>query len=151
MKVKKIIIAAGGTGGHVFPALCLARELKNNGHNVMFATDKRGLKYLSEFRTNAIIQKINTSSRLKLYFSLVINILFCLFRIMRIKPDLVIGFGGYPSVPFVFAAQILKVKTVIHEQNAIIGKANKLLSKMADLVVTSFTETKGLQRSKKVL
>lgn len=149
--MKKIVVAAGGTGGHVFPALCLARELKNNGHNVIFATDKRGLKYLSEFKTNPIIQKINTSSRFKLYFSLVINILFCLFRIMRIKPDLVIGFGGYPAVPIVFAAQILKVKTVIHEQNAIIGKANKLLSKMADLVVTSFPGTKGLQRSKKVL
>ena len=148
---KKIIIAAGGTGGHVFPAVCLAKELKSKGYNITFATDKRGLKYLGNFQNNAIIQKINTSSRLKLYFSLLFNVISKMFHVKHFKPKLVIGFGGYPSVPFVLAAQLLSIKTIIHEQNAVIGKANKLLSKMANLIITSFPKTKGITQSNKVL
>ncbi len=158
MKNKKIIIAAGGTGGHVFPAVCLAKELEKKNYSIIFATDKRGLKYLGNFQNNAIIQKIDTSSRLKLYFSLIVNIILSMFHMRskrgeakHLKPKLVIGFGGYPSVPFGLAAQLLKTKTIIHEQNAVIGKANKLLSKMASLVITSFPKTKGIMESNKVI
>ena len=151
MKNNNIIIAAGGTGGHVFPAVCLAKELKKKNYNIIFATDKRGLKYLGDFQNSAIIQKINTSSRVKLYFSLLINVILKVFHIKYLKPSLVIGFGGYPAVPFVLAAQLLRIKTIIHEQNAVIGKANKLLSKMANLVITSFPETIGIEKSDKVV
>ena len=139
-----VIIASGGTGGHVFPAVCLADELTKRGYGVMFATDKRGAKYLGKYANNAIIQNIYTSSRLKLYRSLIFNIFKYFFKIIFLKPKIVIGFGGYPSVPFVLIAQILGIKTAIHEQNAVIGKANALLSRKATMIVTSFPNTKGL-------
>lgn len=150
MKNEKILIVAGGTGGHVFPAVCLAKELKNKGYSIIFATDRRGLKYLGNFQNNAIVQKINTSSRSRLYFSLLFNVVLKLFHVKHLAPKLVIGFGGYPSVPFVFAAQLLRIKTILHEQNAVIGKANKLLSKMANLIITSFPKTKGIAQSNKI-
>ncbi|MDR0942643.1 MAG: undecaprenyldiphospho-muramoylpentapeptide beta-N-acetylglucosaminyltransferase [Holosporales bacterium] len=147
---KTIIIAAGGTGGHVFPALCLAREFKKSGYDVIFSTDARGFAYLAEFQNDAIVQDIKTSSRLKLYVSLIFNVLKSMPRLLKLKPSIVVGFGGYPSAPFIFASQILGIKTVIHEQNAVIGKANKLLSKMASQVLTSFKNTKGISKGAKV-
>jgi UDP-N-acetylglucosamine--N-acetylmuramyl-(pentapeptide) pyrophosphoryl-undecaprenol N-acetylglucosamine transferase len=141
-----VVMAAGGTGGHVFPALCLARELQKRGLAVIFATDKRGAKYLAEFKDTAIVYDINTAARSLLYLSLIYCIIKSVFAFLKMKPKIVIGFGGYPSIPFVFAAQILKIKTAIHEQNAVVGKANRLLSKKADMVFTAFEETKGFSR-----
>jgi UDP-N-acetylglucosamine--N-acetylmuramyl-(pentapeptide) pyrophosphoryl-undecaprenol N-acetylglucosamine transferase len=148
---KTVVITAGGTGGHVFPALCLARELKKNRCDVIFSTDTRGFVYLAEFKDTAIVQNIRTSSRIRLYISLVFNTLKSVRQLLKIKPGIVIGFGGYPSVPFVLASQLLRIKTVIHEQNAIVGKANKLLYKMAFQILTSFENTKGLPKCSKVL
>lgn len=144
-----IIIASGGTGGHVFPAVCLANELNERGYKVVFATDKRGSKYLGQYADSAIIQNISTSSRLGLYFSLILNILKYFFKVILFKPKMVIGFGGYPSVPFVLIAQVLGIKTAIHEQNAVIGKANALLSRHATIIATSFPKTRGLMLTTK--
>ena len=148
---KKITIAAGGTGGHVFPAVCLANELRSRGYDIVFVTDKRGKKYLNDEGYPIVVQDINTSSRGKLYVSLIKSVLFSFFKLFKNKPDCVIGFGGYPSVPFVFASQLLGIKTIIHEQNAVIGKANKLLSKLATRIITSFNDTKYLNKTNKVV
>jgi UDP-N-acetylglucosamine--N-acetylmuramyl-(pentapeptide) pyrophosphoryl-undecaprenol N-acetylglucosamine transferase len=146
---KRILITSGGTGGHVFPALCVAKELKKRGYDIVFSTDTRGFRYIENFKDSIIIQKIHTDSRAKLCISLLINTSKSLFRIFKIKPELVIGFGGYPSVPFLLSAQLLGIKTFVHEQNAIIGKANKFLSKMATKIITSFPETKKLSQNEK--
>ena len=146
---KLIIIASGGTGGHVFPAVCLANELKQRGYDILFATDRRGIKYLGEYTNTAIIQHLSTSSRLKLYLSLVLNIIKYFFKIVLLRPKLVIGFGGYPSVPFVLIAQILRIKTAIHEQNAVIGKANTILARKATIIAASFPDTKKLLYAQK--
>ena len=148
---KKIIIAAGGTGGHVFPAICVANALKTKGCDVRFSTDRRGMKYLGIYENSAIIQIVNTSSRARLYASLLKNTLKSFFKLLKNRPDCVIGFGGYPSVPYVLAAQILGIKTIIHEQNAVVGKANKLLSKLANRVIMSFEKVKGLPVSSKTV
>lgn len=141
-----IIIAAGGTGGHVFPAVAVANKLKDTSeYDVKFATDKRGVQYLGSYKNTAIVQNIVTKNRYLLYFSLIINVLKSVFYLLKNRPICVVGFGGYPSVPFTLAAQILKIKTIIHEQNAVIGKANKLLSKFASKILTSFQKTKFLQ------
>ncbi len=146
--MKKIIIAAGGTGGHVFPAMCVADELMEK-FAICFATDKRGFKYLGRYQHNAIIQPVILKNRLLLYVSLIWGIAKALWRLVLDRPQYVIGFGGYPSVPFVFAAQILRIKTIIHEQNAVLGKANKLLAKMVNLVILSFPiKTPSLRNSK---
>ncbi len=134
----------------MFPAVCLADELKKRGYEVLFATDRRGVKYLGEYANNAIVQSIVTSSRIKLYFSLIFNIFKYFFKIIRLNPAMVVGFGGYPSVPFVLLAQILGKKTAIHEQNAVIGKANALLSRKATITATSFPNTKGLAQTSKI-
>lgn len=145
---RTIIIAAGGTGGHVFPAICLAEELEQRGFKVVFATDLRGLKYLGRFEQAAIVQNIGTSSRCGLYVGILISFFKSFFKIWKLKPVLVVGFGGYPSVPFLAAAQLMRIKTVIHEQNAIAGKANAFLSKLARLVFTSFPNTLGFDHVK---
>ncbi|MDR0630694.1 MAG: glycosyltransferase, partial [Holosporales bacterium] len=144
---KRILIAAGGTGGHVFPASCLAHALKKN--EITFATDQRGIKYINSFN-QVIIQNIKTTPRTMLYASLLINTLKSFIYLIKNRQNIVIGFGGYASIPFLIAAQSLGIKTVIHEQNAIIGKANKLLSKFAFKIVTSFENTKGLSPSNKI-
>jgi UDP-N-acetylglucosamine--N-acetylmuramyl-(pentapeptide) pyrophosphoryl-undecaprenol N-acetylglucosamine transferase len=146
-----VVVAAGGTGGHVFPAICVARELSKSKFNVVFATDQRGKRYLDEFESTAVVQKINTSSRLFLYISVLLNIFRAAVYLLRKRVKLVVGFGGYPSVPFVFAAQLLGIKTIIHEQNAVIGRANKLLAKMSTKVITSFDVVKNLSPTKNVL
>lgn len=149
MNNNTIIFAAGGTAGHVFPAMCVARELKKRKYNIIFATDKRGLKYLEEFKDSAIVHDVNTKSRYGLYVSLLKNIAISMWTNLKISPKIIIGFGGYPSVPITLAGQILFFKTLIHEQNAIIGKANKLLSKFANKVLLSFEHTRGVENTKK--
>ncbi len=146
----RIIIASGGTGGHVFPATVLGDELLSRGYEVVFATDKRGLKYLGKFADAGIVQNIKTKSRPILYITLLYNTLIALCKIIKLRPNLIVGFGGYPSVPFVLAGQLLKYKTIIHEQNAVIGKANLLLSKFATMILTSFQNTLLLKLKKNV-
>ena len=137
----KIVIAAGGTGGHVFPALCVADELQQRGCEIIFITDQRGKKYI---KSEAIVYKILNKNRFYLYISILLNFIKIFFRFLIKRPDCVIGFGGYPSVAPVLAAQVLRIKNFIHEQNAIAGQANKLLAKFATAVFTSFPKTSGL-------
>ncbi|MDR1609811.1 MAG: UDP-N-acetylglucosamine--N-acetylmuramyl-(pentapeptide) pyrophosphoryl-undecaprenol N-acetylglucosamine transferase [Holosporales bacterium] len=146
-----VVIAAGGTGGHVFPATCLARALLDGGVRVAFCTDRRGTAYVGDMACPVIEQSITTSSRYLMYVSLVINTIMRVWTLFRLRPQVVVGFGGYPSVPPVLAAQMLRIKTVIHEQNAVVGLANRLLSRMATKVLTSFPKTAGLRSTEKVI
>jgi UDP-N-acetylglucosamine--N-acetylmuramyl-(pentapeptide) pyrophosphoryl-undecaprenol N-acetylglucosamine transferase len=143
------MIAAGGTGGHVFPAICFARELLSEGLKVSFCTDRRGATYLGNLACPVIEQNIATSSRYLMYMSLVSNTLKKMWMLYKLRPQVVVGFGGYPSVPPVLAAQMLGIKSIIHEQNAVVGLANKLLSKMATKVLTSFPQTMGLRSTER--
>lgn len=140
-KDKVIIFAAGGTGGHVFPAVSLADEMVSRGYRCMFITDNRGIKYLPDkYKLDAYKFYSRTYPRILLYMFLILNIarFFVKFLFCRKKIGMVVGFGGYPSVPPTFAAQILGIKTVVHEQNAVIGKANALLCRMANIAIMSF-------------
>jgi UDP-N-acetylglucosamine--N-acetylmuramyl-(pentapeptide) pyrophosphoryl-undecaprenol N-acetylglucosamine transferase len=146
-----VVIAAGGTGGHVFPAVYLAKALLNAGIRVTFCTDKRGAAYVGDLACQVIEQCIVTSPRNLMYISLAVNTIMRVWTLFRLRPQVVVGFGGYPSVPFVLAAQVLGIKTIIHEQNAVIGLANRLLSKMATKVLTSFPKTSGMRHSEKAI
>ncbi|MDR1034979.1 MAG: undecaprenyldiphospho-muramoylpentapeptide beta-N-acetylglucosaminyltransferase [Holosporales bacterium] len=145
----KIAIVAGGTGGHVFPALCIADRLALEGIDVLFVTDRRGDRYLGSFGGRKIVQNIDTSTRIKLYGSLVLYFIRSIICLLRNRVDCVIGFGGYPSAPFVLAAQVLRIKTIIHEQNALLGRANRLLSILARKILISFPDTKHLKVSER--
>lgn len=140
------VLSGGGTGGHLFPALSLADEIEFTGHKALLVTDNRGVVFFkhndrSPSLVCTIVRKHWLFGKLIYPFSLGFQILKCLFWLRKIKPSVVIGFGGYPSFPCVFAAQCLKIPTVLHEGNAFLGKANRCLLKRAKKIALSFPPT----------
>ena len=145
-----IILAAGGTGGHVFPAEALARELLGRGWRVVLFTDKRGGKFGDDLTVP--FHHIRASSLGKNLFSKVrgllemgVGVLQARHLISKLKPDAVVGFGGYPSLPPLFAAAQAGIPIVLHEQNAVLGRANRALLSRAKFVATSFPHVAGLK------
>lgn len=150
-KIKKILLVSGGTGGHIFPAVALADELKNQSIPYGFATDSRGLEFLNKTEhTTDIVSNIKRFShswgKIVYPLSMGLELFKCLIRLILNRPAAVVGFGGYPSVPCVLAAQILRIPTIIHEGNALLGKANRFLAKYAKAVCLSFELTKHAQK-----
>ena len=143
-----IILAAGGTGGHIFPALAVAETLQAHGHRVTLFTDKRGepmvegkisyrlIRSASPFKSGLLAKLGGLAS---LSFGLVQSILAMLAR----RPACVIGFGGYPSLAPILAGRLMRATCLLHEQNAVMGRANRLLGKWAHHVALSFAVTKG--------
>lgn len=153
MTARPILLAAGGTGGHLFPAAALGQELKRRGYEVELATDERAEKYGVEFPARAIhrIPSATFGSRSPLAMAKTFARLFkgylkARHLLSEIDPLAVIGFGGYPTLPPIMAARSLGIPTAIHEQNAVMGRANRLLSRFADRVALSFSPTKRLHR-----
>ncbi len=153
-RTSHIILAAGGTGGHVFPAAALKQELLRRGHEVTLITDSRGYQYREDFE-DIKVRKINSVALSDLG---VFGKLLALPRIigsisdakfilkgMKRPPGIVVGFGGYPAFPTIKAALSLGIPTCIHEQNAVLGRVNRHLAKSVDAVALSFEKT---QKSK---
>ncbi|MHA1517362.1 MAG: undecaprenyldiphospho-muramoylpentapeptide beta-N-acetylglucosaminyltransferase [Alphaproteobacteria bacterium] len=148
-----ILLAAGGTGGHLFPATALAQELTRRGFAVELATDERAEQYGSDFPARAIytVPSATFTSRaplavLKTFGRLGKGFLRARRLLEMVQPHVVVGFGGYPTLPPIMAARSLAIPTVLHEQNAVMGRANRLLSRFADAVALSFPSTKYLRR-----
>ena len=147
---KTIILAAGGTGGHLFPAEALALELVERGHKVVIITDMRGNAFKSlgnrvDIHTvKAATLKAGIVSKMLAVLDMGIGILQSLRLLKKYKPAVIVGFGGYPSFPGVFAGQLLKIPTILHEQNAVLGKANVWLANKAVRIATSLPDTKGV-------
>ena len=149
---KKILIATGGTGGHIFPAYSLAIYLKSNNYNVNLTTDERGSKYLKNF-DNLKIKKISSSplvkkSIFKFIFSINIIILAIIRSLLYLilnRPSIIFGMGGYSSFPVCIAASILRIKFIIYENNLILGKANKYLLPFAEKIFVSYNELEGIK------
>ena len=142
-----VLLSAGGTGGHLFPAQSLAEELVRRGWAVDLATDERADKYGARFpaRLVHIIASETVRSRsplalLKTALALGRGFLQSLAVIRRIRPAVVVGFGGYPTVPPMMAALFLRRPTILHEQNAVMGRANARLAPKATRIATSFTD-----------
>lgn len=151
MTAPHILLAAGGTGGHVFPAEALASELIGRGYRLGLVTDKRGKAYggaLGKLETHHIlaggIAGKSVPARIKSIVELGLGTLQAWRLIKRLKPDAIVGFGGYASVPTMMAATFTQVPTAIHEQNALLGRANRLLAGRVDMIATSFADTKGI-------
>jgi UDP-N-acetylglucosamine--N-acetylmuramyl-(pentapeptide) pyrophosphoryl-undecaprenol N-acetylglucosamine transferase len=149
---RPILLAAGGTGGHLFPAAALAQELQRRGYAVELATDIRAEKYGVEFPARAIhrIPSATLTSRNPIavattFIELGIGFFGARRLLKTIAPQAVIGFGGYPTLPPIIAARSLKIPTAIHEQNAVMGRANRLLSRFVDRIALSFKPTKLLR------
>ncbi|NCO02669.1 MAG: undecaprenyldiphospho-muramoylpentapeptide beta-N-acetylglucosaminyltransferase [Alphaproteobacteria bacterium] len=150
---KQILISAGGTGGHMFPAEALARDLIGRGYRVALATDIRGRKYepfadgIPVYVLKSGSLKSGILSKFGTLISLALGTLQAKSLVRKLKPAVVIGFGGYPSFPAVYAAQKARVATIIHEQNAVLGKANAVLAKRADRIALSWPKVGGIDES----
>ena len=130
----KVLIAVGGTGGHVFPGYNLAKYLINENFQVELVTDKRGYKYLENFkkiRINILPSKPLIKKNIFLLLSSLVFVSYSFFRsfiyLILKRPKVVFGMGGYASFPTCLAARMLGIKLIIYENNLIIGKANKYL------------------------
>ncbi|AWK87515.1 undecaprenyldiphospho-muramoylpentapeptide beta-N-acetylglucosaminyltransferase [Azospirillum thermophilum] len=143
---KTIILAAGGTGGHFFPAEALARELLARGRTVTLVTDRRGqafgdgLPEVPVHRIRAASPAGGIAGKLKGGLQLLLGILEARALLRRLDPAAVVGFGGYPSVPTVFAAGQARLPVLLHEQNAVLGRANRMLMQSARRLATAFAE-----------
>jgi len=156
MTLSNILLAAGGTGGHVFPAVATAQELTKRGYKVYFATDKRGEKYLKnigfEYRViSSASPGGNVFKRGTALLKLLWGMMQSNFYFAKIKPKLVIGFGGYPSFPPMIAARFNFIKTILHEQNSHLGKANRFLSRHATVTAISFPKTQAAPSTAKLV
>ena len=156
---KNIIIAASGTGGHIYPGMVLAKEFKYQGYNPIFFINNNAasieilkfdeFKYIT-FATSGIPRKISFSF-IPFLCKMIISFLKALKQITTLKPVAVIGTGGYVTAPIIFAAKILGKKTFIHEQNTVPGKANILLNKVIDKTFISFNSSEKYFKNKNVI
>jgi UDP-N-acetylglucosamine--N-acetylmuramyl-(pentapeptide) pyrophosphoryl-undecaprenol N-acetylglucosamine transferase len=145
MNTARIVLAAGGTGGHLFPAEALAGALLGRGFNVDLITDERGTGFVGRLAAVPVhriasggIAGKGASTRLRNYMRLMLGVMQSRKLLKRLCPAVAVGFGGYPSVPPILAAQWSRIRTVLHEQNAVAGRANRLLMKRASRVALSF-------------
>ena len=148
---KKVLIATGGTGGHIFPAYSLANFLIKKNFQVKISIDERGKKYQGELKNLEQItipsSPFNKKNILTILLSIFINffgILKSIFVLFSYRPLIVFGMGGYSSFPICIAASILKIKFIIYENNLIIGKANKYLLPFAEKIFVSYKEIENI-------
>ncbi len=145
---KNIIIATGGTGGHIFPAVSLANYLIKIGFNTILTTDIRGLKFINnEFIKNTKI--INSSSLNKeKFFVSIVKIFLAIFNsmifLLKNRPKFIFGMGGYASFPVCFAGIILRIPFIIYENNLLVGKANRYLAPFAKKIFVSYRDIEGI-------
>jgi UDP-N-acetylglucosamine--N-acetylmuramyl-(pentapeptide) pyrophosphoryl-undecaprenol N-acetylglucosamine transferase len=145
-----ILIAAGGTGGHLFPAEALAEALQHRGSDVELVTDRRGEAFAKDFparRVHALPAATPYGKggldKARAGLTLGLGTLKALALVKRLKPAAVVGFGGYPTVAPLLAADLLRVPSILHEQNAVLGRANRFLAKRVDMIATGFAEIGG--------
>ena len=152
---RPILLAAGGTGGHLFPAAALAAALARRGAEVELATDARALKFGGDFPARAIhafpsatTTEAGALAKARAALILGAGLAAAAVKLNRIRPRAVVGFGGYPTVPPLLAASLLRIPTVLHEQNAVMGRANRFLSPWVSAVACGFPGLKGVDQAK---
>lgn len=145
-----VVVTTGGSGGHIFPAEAICAALLETGFRVAFVTDKRGQAFhsLPGVRTYKLLSE--AIARRSLFHKVMGAFkLFCgagqaLILLQKIKPAAVVGVGGYASFPAVLAAHLWGIPVILHEQNAVLGRANRILAKNTRLIATSFSPTKRI-------
>ncbi len=145
--VAPVLVAAGGTGGHLFPAEALATALAQRGISVHLATDRRAARYGGAFAEDAIhvvssatLRARNPLAMARTAALLGAGIVQAAALIGRLQPRAIIGFGGYPSIPPVLAAALRGIPSLIHDANAVIGRANRFLAPRATAIATTFPD-----------
>ncbi|MFD0857604.1 UDP-N-acetylglucosamine--N-acetylmuramyl-(pentapeptide) pyrophosphoryl-undecaprenol N-acetylglucosamine transferase [Roseovarius aquimarinus] len=137
-----IVMAAGGTGGHMFPAQSLAEHMLREGWRVKLSTDARGARYTGGFPHTTRIEQIASASfarggvvaKIAAPLRIAGGVIAAMWRMIRDRPDVVIGFGGYPTIPALAAAWILRIPRAVHEQNGVLGRVNRAFASRVDAV-----------------
>jgi len=153
-----LIIAAGGTGGHMFPAQSLAEVMLARGWRVKLSTDARGARYAGGFPDAVEINQVASATfarggalaKVAVPFKIAAGTAAAITRMLRDKPAVVVGFGGYPSIPALGAAAALRIPRMIHEQNGVLGRVNEVFAKRVDQIACGTWPTKlpqGVQGS----
>ncbi len=158
-KKKLIVLTAGGTGGHVYPAEALAEELERRGYRLMLITDARGKdNYKGRLgkMPNVAVWSGGIVGKSKLFkikslFKTCIGIVQAGWVLLKEKPECVVGFGGYASFPASMAALLSGVDLVLHEQNSVMSRTNRFLSRYASLVAQSFKKVKYAPKNVKTV
>ena len=146
-----VIFAAGGTGGHMVPAHALAAELKARGHGVGLVTDERGKRIPGLFEDLPV--HVLPAGRIgggpiawiKAAFSVLAGRREAKMLYRQFTPDVVVGFGGYPAFPALLAASAMNIPTILHEQNAVLGRVNRLLAGDAKAIATAYQQVNRLK------
>ena len=159
MSLNRVIISGGGTGGHIFPAIAIADEIKrrNPSAEILFVGAKGKMEmekvpaagYKIEGLTIAGLQRKLTFSNFLLPFKIIKSLLGARSIINNFKPQVVIGVGGYASGPTLKAATMLGIPTLVQEQNSFPGKTNKLLAKNVNTLCTAYEGLERFSRKKK--
>ncbi len=146
-----IVLAAGGTGGHLFPAQALAQALRGRGHRLTLVTDARGGGYGEMFDgidieivAAATLTGRSLLGRVSALFDIARGVTQARRLLKRLRAAVVVGFGGYPALPTMLAAISLRLPTLIHEQNAVLGRVNRLLAPFVTAIAASFARTSGI-------
>jgi UDP-N-acetylglucosamine--N-acetylmuramyl-(pentapeptide) pyrophosphoryl-undecaprenol N-acetylglucosamine transferase len=146
----RVLIAGGGTGGHVIPALAIARELRDaHGAEVRFVGTARGIEtrlvpeagFQLELVRSGQLKNVSVMTRLRTLVDLPLGVATCIGLLRSFKPNVVIGVGGYASGPAMIAAVLLRVPTLAYEPNAVPGMTNRLLGKRVSAAAVNFEQT----------
>ncbi len=137
-----LVIAAGGTGGHMFPAQALAEAMLAMGWRVRLSTDARGARYTGGFPDAVEVQVVGSATfarggilqKIAVPFRILGGSLAAILRMRREQPAVVVGFGGYPAIPAMVAAWVLRKPRMIHEQNGVLGRVNQIFATRVDKV-----------------
>jgi UDP-N-acetylglucosamine--N-acetylmuramyl-(pentapeptide) pyrophosphoryl-undecaprenol N-acetylglucosamine transferase len=155
----RVLIAGGGTGGHVIPALAIARELRDaHGAEVRFVGTARGLEtrlvpeagFPLELIRVGQLKNVSLMTRVRTVFDLPLGVMRCVSLLRSFKPDVVVGVGGYASGPAMMAAILLRVPTLAFEPNAVPGLANRLVGRWVSAAAVNFEETRRYFRNARV-